>query len=42
MASVLHEKRTNIESERQRMVGWMQAYHHVTSEPAEKEPGDLP
>jgi uncharacterized membrane protein YdbT with pleckstrin-like domain len=42
MASVLHEKRTNIETEHQRMVEWMQAYHHVTNESTEKEPSDLP
>lgn len=41
MSSVLHEKRANIESERQRMVEWMQAYQKVTGESSEKASGNI-
>jgi uncharacterized membrane protein YdbT with pleckstrin-like domain len=41
MSSVLHEKRVNIESERQRMVEWMQAYQKVTGESSEKTSSNI-
>ncbi len=41
MSSVLHEKKANIESDRQRMVDWMQAYQKVASESSEKTSGNI-
>jgi uncharacterized membrane protein YdbT with pleckstrin-like domain len=42
MSSVLHEKQSKIESERIRMVEWLQAYRSVTGESSKKASGDNP